>query len=834
MKAVFALLLASAAAIAPPTIELDMSAMTSAYKLKRSIYRAHDQGLTQPNGYKVHSRQDWTERCPAGKATNLKNCPFPSPKAYDHQDKAVPVVTRVYLVDVDGTSVNTRVTSVNFMKRSTYLFKYDAHDRAGNWAEQVVFALILDDKRAPTISVCRGRAETVEAASSWKLCGNSMSYDNIDGRVPISYTIVQVKTGIRLCHKAKYTSARGKITTHQVGRFIVTYHSCDRAGVYGRMARNNCARAHKGILVKDTRPPYIQVHGSVPTYHECSYKYSDAHATATDLLDTVALGQFIKVSVRGRVNIRKLGNYKLTYNAKDRAGNKARTQYRPVKVVDTIAPVAHLRGPRNIIHYAQQRFKDRGAWCSDRCDKKLKPVRMTWSRPWNDRKLGDYIRTYHCKDFSRNIGYITRKFTIVDKSKPILTLVGKGFLIYEASRDIEYTDQGATCHDYVNGQLSHAVEVSGQVVNMRIPATYRIRYDCQDLSGNKAVPVFRKVKIQDTICPKITVRGVSLVYVEAGFPYVDAGATATDTLDGIITKKVWTDGDTVDTSNAFYSQRTCNGIKRHYKGAKSGMYYITTYVYAKRSYTRVLVWCDMGRTNGHTYMAIICGRRVIPYGSKQGDCPKFGLKMAKFSSKAQLKRAQRKFHNNKLPKHSRFFPAKGATTDYYLCSTNDNGKGWGINTGRHGNTWKSSKITRAEAGKYVIFYHVSDKAGNKECKTKKRTVIVKDSLPPVITLHMRQKMFNVGHAIDRKHDGATGMHRFFTVGHRLNPKNFAHIVRSKKAPLGNFHMLKSFKIARIVPNKFMAETTSTSANAWIIGAIASAVTGVALIAYGRK
>jgi hypothetical protein len=38
---------------------------------------------------------------------------------------------------------------VNFDYRSTYLFKYDASDSKGNHAEQVVFALILDDTEAP-------------------------------------------------------------------------------------------------------------------------------------------------------------------------------------------------------------------------------------------------------------------------------------------------------------------------------------------------------------------------------------------------------------------------------------------------------------------------------------------------------------------------------------------------------------------------------------------------------------------------------------------------------------------------------------------------------------
>ena len=41
----------------------------------------------------------------------------------------------VCLVDADGVTVNRAVKKVDFTKRSTYLFKYDASDQAGNHAE---------------------------------------------------------------------------------------------------------------------------------------------------------------------------------------------------------------------------------------------------------------------------------------------------------------------------------------------------------------------------------------------------------------------------------------------------------------------------------------------------------------------------------------------------------------------------------------------------------------------------------------------------------------------------------------------------------------------------
>ena len=51
---------AVASAVAPPRIELDLSAMSNAYKLASSIERSHDLSYTQADGTTaVMSRQDW-------------------------------------------------------------------------------------------------------------------------------------------------------------------------------------------------------------------------------------------------------------------------------------------------------------------------------------------------------------------------------------------------------------------------------------------------------------------------------------------------------------------------------------------------------------------------------------------------------------------------------------------------------------------------------------------------------------------------------------------------------------------------------------------------------
>jgi hypothetical protein len=784
--AIFCVLALAAAQL--PTISLELDQSVESYKLAKSIYRPHDQKLQQPDGRKVRSRQDWTQKCKANlnQAAGEKTCPFPVAKAYDHQDGKLTVKTRVFLVDQEGKTQNRQVKKVDFTKRSTYLFKYDARDNAGNRAEQVVFALILDDTTAPRINMCGDVAETVEAASAWKLCAGSTASDNIDGSLTknIKYTVLQVATKTYLLRDGTLAQARKALTTKTVGRFLVTLKVADKAGLYGHNSRNNVDAVSKAILVKDTRKPWIQMHGASPEIQECGAKYSDAGATGHDLLDTEALGKTLKLTKTSNVNSKVLGGYKVTYDCADFAGNKARRQVRRVKVVDTTKPRISLIGAKVVVVHAGTKvneIKDKGVRTSDTCDKNLPPVKTKWSNKFNDRKVGTYMRTYTVKDASGNKAQIQRTFVVVDKKAPEIKIIGKDTVTLEASRDVEYTDKGATCKDYVDGVLSHAVEVSGKVVNMRVPGKYTIRYDCADLSGNAATPVTRTVYVKDTRCPKLTLKGAKVQYIEAGFAYSDAKAFATDSLDGDISAKVTTDGDTVNVVNAFYSRRSCNEIKKAFPGIPhTGKYYITTYVESRKQYRRVLVWCDMQKNGAFTYFPITYGKRV---GAKAtGDCAKYGLERAYFKNKAQKTRAVAKFGKQ-------YFPA--AASDDYLCSTNDFGaslKGLDAGTATETLNMKHKDITHAEAGKYIVSYHVQDKAGNKECKTLKRTILVKDTLPPVIQLKLGNKIIHRG---DSSQKGLNGVQQ----------------------PVRRW--------------KFMAETSSV--NGWMVAAVASAITGVALL-----
>jgi len=796
------------------------------YKLKTPITRVHDLAFTQPNNAPVISRQDYSARCDAREAT-YKTCRFPYARAFDHQDRAVKVHTRLYRVNrqpVNGPAISEykRVTKVTFGVRSTYLFRYDATDLTGNKATQLVFALTLDDLHKPKIQTCLPAFSRWEAASDAKLCYYNSVYDNIDKMIThrLRYTIIQLSDYTKtfkpkkvLCKLCTFKKARSSLhTRHVKSRFIIRLDVWDNARLYGRGGRSNHAYKTRALLISDTKAPWFKLHGSEPARHQCGFHYKDAGYTAYDLLDTEAMRPAVKLTCKKPTPSSpwstidsKVGHYKVYFNCRDRAMNHAKTRTRRVIVRDTLKPTIKLLGLSEIVHYAGEKFSDPGSTCWDRCAKRNVKTVLNWSRQWNDRVLGDYLRTYTCTDPSHNWRKIVRKFTIVDNTAPKLKIVGVEIDTLEATRDTEYTDKGATCHDYVDGTLSHAVEVSGNVVNMRIPGKYVIRYDCQDLSGNQAMPLNRTVFVKDTRCPRVYLKGVGIVYIESGFHYVDALATATDDLDGDITQKIWTDGDTVDTSANYFMRQSCRDILKKTSNPLTGEYYIQV------KGMRTLVWCDFhSKSKGTTYFAVNGGKRVIPYGAAQGSCAKYGLRMMRWKAASQLNFAKRKFAK-------KFFPRRGSSSDAYLCTTD---KVTAAGNYKYWNTKGQDKIfgtgkKHATAGKYIINFHVKDRAGNRECKPARRTIIVKDLIPMAITTHLRYKLVN------RK------------------ASDYKNIIKRNKYMYGvsgshNHWPLFNVK-SRFGGSKFMAETATTSTTSgWVIGAVASAVTGLALLSYGSR
>jgi len=129
-------------------------------------------------------------------------------------------------------------------------------------------------------------------------------------------------------------------------------------------------------------------------------------------------------------------------------------------------------------------------------------------------------------------------------------------------------------------------------------------------------------------------------------------------------------------------------------------------------------------------------------------------------------------------------------TNSYLCTV-------GAASFDFSNKVDHDKIAHAETGKYIVSYTVKDKAGNKQCQSARRTVIVSDTLPPVIALKLNGKLI---------HTSGTKDSRNPAYNSKVNP---------------------------FLASGLMAEE-SVSVNGWVIGAMASAVAGLALLGLAAK
>jgi len=963
---------ALSSAVAPPRIELNLAEMTEitgvsagagGYKLATPISRTHDLGYTQPDGTAVTSKQDWVEQCQAVRDASWSaeqqkaNCPFPVAQAFDHSDQAVSVVTRVFLVDLDGTPCTSsdcplpegrsclnadsaagqhhcEVDSVDFSQRSTYMFLYDAQDDAGNYAEQVVFALILNDHQAPTLNPTANGCEYSQAVQAadpqWSLNDRCdlVATDNIDDGLTITWDLVKVvgeneESLCTDCTKQAVSNYMPTTTQHTdgtttlavTGNFIVTAETCDNAGIYGHDMKNNCAQVKVAIVIADTTPPWILPNGPTKMqYWECCNagetdrfqgasacsdwdENGELGAVAKDLYDTEQLGLLVNVSTSSNVDSSTVGVYEVTYTATDAADNPATPVQRNVKVADRTAPVISLSQPTIICvsseddedHVCGDQAADGSVTTNDveptyydRCDLNDDLTLSTsWNRDFDATTLGEYIKTYTVSDVTGNTAHVTKKYIVQDIETPTITVMPPLSVTLEASRDTEYTDEGATCSDYVDGVLSHAVEVSGHVVNMRKPGTYVIRYDCQDLSGNQAASAGRTVVIEDGSNPEITLEGEPFVQLEAGFAYNDAGATATDTLDGDLTNDIHVDGLDEITSNprGWRAARSCEEIKqfREDNGVtshESAHYYISTKCDSAeitggaaaftcsdgsaKQYQRTLVWCDFEESHPKTYYDCFgCteiagtadGKGLYDGDDRSVDCATQGMVLATkpaagFSTAlitslgASHTNADGEANSNDWVTAAFQFDTEDyETTTAYLCSPPAADSLGSRDDWAHAHTHSitdHTKITgesgsHAEAGKYIITYTVSDLADN-QAEPVYRTVLVRDTLPPVITLHLKGSLIHTGKKdqesaynpdwsnADLKTDYAPHAN---AVGDGIN--DFPHTAN-------NVQHLLPFP----APSPgLMAERVASrgGVNAWIMGAAVSATMGIAMLAY---
>ncbi|MBN1981548.1 MAG: DUF5011 domain-containing protein [Chitinivibrionales bacterium] len=160
-------------------------------------------------------------------------------------------------------------------------------------------------------------------------------------------------------------------------------------------------------------------------------------------------------------------------------------------------------------------------------------------------KPGEYTVYYQVRDSEGKLSNIrTRRLSVIADGAPFVLLLGPNPYIlnigdyYNEPNGRAFKDKGT--------EVENAITILSDKnkIDNSTPGIYYVLYQTSDKQGVKKIKR-RTVRVQDSkpedkIPPLIEVRGNNPETVAVGQNYIDAGATASDAVDGTITNKIKT------------------------------------------------------------------------------------------------------------------------------------------------------------------------------------------------------------------------------------------------------------------------------------------------------
>ena len=377
---------------------------------------------------------------------------------------------------------------------------------------------LIIDNTPPTITLEGANPQSIELGTSYSEL-EATATDNTDDNSTLTDSIVIDASAVNV---------------NTIGSYTVTYNVSDAAG-------NAATQVTRTVNVVDTTIPEITLTGANPQSIELGTSYSELGATATDNADDNSTITSAIVIDADAVDVNVLGEYTVTYNVSDAAGNAAIQVTRTVNVVDTTIPEITLTGANPQSIELGTPYSELGATATDNADddSTITSAIVIDANAVDVNVLGDYTVTYNVSDAAGNAAIqVTRTVNVVDTSDPVppvIILLGSASVFLELGTD--YTDAGATASDGIGGNITPSIVVTGTIDNT-IVGDYTIFYNVNDAEGNPATQVTRTVTVVNYSVPVITLLGDAIISLRRGVPYFDLGATALDNTDGPITNHI--------------------------------------------------------------------------------------------------------------------------------------------------------------------------------------------------------------------------------------------------------------------------------------------------------
>ena len=402
--------------------------------------------------------------------------------------------------NADGViTKNIKVSgSVNNKKVGTYKLTYTIQDKAKNKTTTSRTITVKKDSEKPILSGTKNK--TIYIGETFNAKSGVIAKDNVDGVI------------------TKNIKVSGTVNTKKAGSYKLIYTIQDKA-------KNKTTVSRTITVKKDSEKPVISGIGNKTIIIGEAFN-SLSGVTAKDNVDGV-ITKNIKVS--GTVNTKKAGSYKLTYTAQDKAGNKSVIN-RVITISDKEKPV--ILGIRDeTIKVGEIIDLLKGITATDNSDGDL-TSKIKIEGSVNTRKAGIYQITYSVQDLSGNKESLSRKITILDDEKPIITGVKELTLNVG---DIFNSLQGITATDNSDGEITSRIVVTGSVDTTKV-GKYKLTYSVQDTSGNKAT-ASNIVTVVDKEKPVIS--GIENISIGKFTAFDElSGVKAVDNHDGDLTNKI--------------------------------------------------------------------------------------------------------------------------------------------------------------------------------------------------------------------------------------------------------------------------------------------------------
>lgn len=421
-----------------------------------------------------------------------------------------PGATAIDFEDGDITDHISITGMVDATVPGTYQIAYSVHDNDHNAAETAYRTVVVQDTEGPSLVLNGGTLIELPLGQEF-LDPGVAAMDVCEGDVTGSVTV------------------QGLVDTLVPGIYTLTYSARDSDG-------RQSLPLTRTVFVFPDNLPVIALNGPATAFIECGESYADPGATAQDPED----GDITSlISITGTVETGVPGQYQLSYDVVDSAGNNSATATRLIIVEDTKAPTINLLGGHEVSLAMGGAYIDPGYSAHDACDGDLTSAVVV--RGTVDASVaGTYTIVYSVKDGGgRSAPDVTRRVAVTRGNAPVITLLGPATVELECGAS--YTELGFTAFDAEDGDLTVGVAVTG-IVNILVPGIYEKVYTLVDSHQNVAVSQFRQILVKDTSGPVITLTGGPAISIECGETYFDPGATAMDACAGDVTHTLTMEG----------------------------------------------------------------------------------------------------------------------------------------------------------------------------------------------------------------------------------------------------------------------------------------------------